>query len=213
MDKYIEFVLKHQVERTIDALQKNRIAAYYAEGRQQALEKVMGLLPAGCTVSHGGSMTLLACGIPEALRQGGYAYLDRDAPGLSGEEIQEIYRKSFFADAYLGSANAITENGEIVNVDGNGNRVAAYLYGPKSVILVAGINKVVPDIAAAIQRIRQMAAPANAARLGCQTPCFRTGRCMDCKTPARMCCDYVVQSFQRVENRIKVVLVGEALGF
>ena len=213
MDQNVEFILERRVERTMEALVKNRMEAYYAPSAEKAKEAVISLLREGAVVSHGGSQTLIECGIIDELRSGKYNYLDRSAPGLSKEQVTEIYRRSFFADYYLGSANAITEEGELFNVDGNGNRVAAYIYGPQNVILVAGINKIVPDIESALTRLRKMAAPANVKRLECETPCFRTGECMNCHTPGRICCDYVVQGFQRVPGRIKVVLVGAPRGY
>lgn len=215
MENSLAYVVERRIERTMEALKRNRMEAYYARDRAQALEKTFELLPRGATVTHGGSMTLSECGIAEALRErrGEYTYLDRGAPGLTPEQVGELYRRSFFADCYLGSANAVTQEGEILNVDGNGNRVAAYLYGPRKVLLVVGCNKIVPNLAAAFERIKQTAAPANARRLSCATPCATSGICSDCHGPGRICCDYVVQGFQREEGRIQVILVGEALGY
>lgn len=213
MENILGFTPNEQTERTVSALQKNQYEVFLAQNRDSAREIALSLLPIGCTVSHGGSMTLMDCKIPEALRGGGYNYLDRDAAGLSGEDVTEIYRRSFLADWYLGSANAIIETGGLFNVDGNGNRVAAYIYGPKNVLIVAGINKIVPDVQAALERVRTIAAPANARRLTCQTPCRTLGHCTDCSSPARMCCDYVMQGYQRIKNRTKIIIVNEALGY
>ena len=160
----------------------------------------------------------------ELLRSGDYEYLDRSAPGLSRDEVEEIYRRSFFSDVYLMSANAITENGELYNVDGNSNRVAALLYGPRRVIVIAGINKIVPDLPAAIARVKTIAAPKNCVRLSCDTPCFHTGECISlsrpdslmadgCDSNDRVCCNYVVTTKQRKPGRIHVLLVNETLGF
>ena len=127
--------------------------------------------------------------------------------------MDEIFRKSFFSDTYLTSTNAITENGELYNVDGYGNRVAAMIYGPKSVIVVAGINKIVKDLDQAVERVKRIAAPANSIRLDKNTPCTKTGYCVDCKKDDRICCSYTVLGHQKQKNRIKVILVGESLGY
>ena len=153
------------------------------------------------------------------LRSGRYRFIDRYAPDIP--DMRKVFLDSFAADAYLSSVNAVTLNGELYNVDGNSNRVAAICYGPRSVILVAGVNKIVKDIDAAVTRVKRCAAPANAARLGCDTYCAKTGACMGlrgdmasgCKTSARICCSYVVSAYQREKGRIKVILVGEELGY
>lgn len=211
--------LEMQLERTVKALQSNRMDACWVRTKEEALEKVKALLPKGALAASGGSMTLDECGITALLRNGEYDYLDRAA--VEKEEIQELYRRSFYANCYLMSSNAVTEQGELYNVDGNGNRVAALIYGPKSVIVVAGANKIVPDIPAAIKRVRCLAAPANAMRLHQETPCTKTGVCAGikgelaagCKAEQRICCSYVVSGYQRVPNRIHVILVAENLGY
>ena len=136
-----------------------------------------------------------------------------DRTGLAGEELGRLYRRVFSADWYLASANAITEAGEIYNVDGNSNRVAAITFGPENVLLVVGCNKIVKDLAAAKERVEAIAAPANTVRLNCATPCAVSGKCEHCHSPARICCTTTIHSFQRVPGRIKVLLVGEPLGF
>lgn len=213
MDEFVRYVMQQRAEKTIEALRKNQMLAEYVPDRKAAVDRLVELLPKGCTVTHGGSVTLNECGIPDLLRKGDYEYWDRNSSALSYEEKQEIQRRSFCADYFLGSANAITENGEIFNVDGNGNRVAAYIYGPKHVILIAGVNKLVPDIDAALSRLQKVTAPANTRRLNYQTPCAKTGICINCRAPGRICCNYVVQGFQRDADRIHVLLVGENLGY
>lgn len=208
-----------RLERTVKALQGNRMDACWVRTREDALEKVKALLKKGETVACGGSMTLAECGIPALLRSGDYDYLDREA--VTREEIPALYRKCFSADTYLMSSNAVTEQGELYNVDGNGNRVAALIYGPQSVIVVAGINKLVPDIPAAVQRVKRLAAPVNAMRLKQETPCASCGTCAGvkgdfaagCKAEQRICCSYVVSGFQRIPNRVHVILVAENLGY
>lgn len=211
--------LEMKLERTVKALQANRMDACWVKTKAEALAKVREMLPKGAVIASGGSMTLDECGITEMLRAGDYDYLDRAA--VKPEEIPALYRRSFSADCYLMSSNAVTEQGELYNVDGNGNRVAALIYGPDSVIVVAGANKIVPDIPAAVRRVRCLAAPVNAMRLHQDTPCTKTGICAGikgelaagCRAEQRICCSYVVSGFQRRPNRIHVILVAENLGY
>lgn len=211
--------LEMKLERTVKALQANRMDACWVQTKEDALQKVEELLTKGALIASGGSMTLDECGITDLLRSGDYDYLDRAEVRQGG--ITELYRRSFYADCYLMSSNAVTEQGELYNVDGNGNRAAALIYGPSSVIVVAGANKIVPDIPAAIKRVRSLAAPVNAMRLHQDTHCAKTGICAGihgelaagCKAEQRICCSYVVSGFQRVPNRIHVILVAENLGY
>lgn len=210
-----------QAETVIKALERNNMQGFYVPDRAAVPDKVAELLHDGDTVAVGGSMTLEETGVMELLRSGRYRFLDRYAPGLTREQVEQVFRESFFADAYLCSSNAVTLKGELYNVDGNANRVAALCYGPKSVILVVGCNKIVRDIDEAASLVKRHAAPANAVRLSCDTYCAKTGACMGldgdmtdgCRTDARICCTYVVHARQRVKNRIKVILVGEELGY
>ncbi len=213
MNEALNAVTRQRMERTAEALRRNNMEAYLADDRAGAAVLVKSLLQEGDTVSVGGSVSLDECGILELLRGGGYRFLDRYAPGLTREQQEELFRQSFFADAYLCSSNAVTENGELYNVDGNSNRVAAMTFGPKSVILVVGANKIVRDLEEAGRRVREIAAPANCKRLGCATPCAATGQCADCKGDGRICCTTVIHQKQRVKGRIKVILVAEPLGY
>jgi len=213
LDKHLKQIVEKQVERTIEALEKNKMAAVYVESKDKVIDAVKAFMQEGETVGVGGSMTLFETGIIDYLRSGRYNFLDRYAPGLTNDEMQEIYRKSFLADTYITSTNAITEDGELYCVDGNGNRVAAMIYGPKSVIVVAGINKIVKDYEAAVDRVRRIASPANATRLSCKTPCVKMGICQDCRSDMRICCSYTVFRQQRFKNRIKCIIVGEELGY
>ena len=208
-----EQTIDAHIEAALQALRRNGMDACFVPSAEAARELVRGLLHEGDTVSHGGSMTLEQTGILAMLREGPYHFLDRSAPGITPEGVREVYLQSFRADAYLLSANAVTERGELYNVDGNSNRMAAFLYGPKSVIVVAGVNKLVPDLDAARERVRAAAAPLNAKRLGRSTPCVITGHCMDCASPDRICCNTVVSAQQRERGRVKVILVGETLGY
>lgn len=215
MDQNRQFVEQAKIQRTIQALVKNRMPAAYAPTKEDAVKLVATLLEDGCTISCGGSVTLQESGVKDLMKSGKYTFLDRDTM-----DPQEAYRQTFSADAFLTSANAITEDGELYNVDGNGNRVAALIFGPKKVIVVAGVNKIVRNLDEAIQRVKCVAAPANGVRLETHTPCSRLGICSGrdgrmtagCASEKRMCCHYVVTGYQRTE-RIHVILVGEDLGY
>ena len=213
MNEALAYVVAQRMERTAAALRKNNMEAYCVKTADEVVPLVKTLLAEGATVGAGGSMTLEECGVMDLLRSGAYHFLDRGAPGLTPEDIGKIYRQIFSADCYFASANAVTEAGEVLNVDGNANRVAAITFGPASVILVVGSNKIVKDLAAADARVKAVAAPANAKRLSCKTPCAVTGQCENCQSPGRICCTYVLHRYQRVPGRIKVILVGQELGY
>lgn len=221
MDRSCGAVARMQAEKVIAGLEKNRMKGYFVSAKKDVPQLVAELLHDGDTVAVGGSMSLSECGVMPLLRSGRYRFLDRYAPGLTKEQVRQIFIRSFDADAYLCSANAVTLNGELYNVDGNSNRVAAICYGPRSVILVVGCNKIVPDIDAAVRRVKMHAAPPNAVRLSCETYCAKTGVCSGlngempagCGSDARICCNYVVSAHQREAGRIKVILVGEPLGY
>ncbi|MDP4133309.1 MAG: lactate utilization protein [Bacillota bacterium] len=212
------------IEKTIENLEKNNMQAFFVKDKKAALEKVKQLLNKGETVAVGGSVTLNETEVLSLLKSGDYNFLDRYKEGLTPDEIDDIFRKSFFADTFLSGTNAITENGELYNVDGNANRIAAILFGPKSVIIVAGINKIVPDLSHAVERVKEIAAPKNCKRLNKNTYCSKEGKClkasyqaegmcMGCGSADRICCDYAICSYQRIKGRIKVIIVDEPLGF
>lgn len=213
MDNNAAFVIGERVKRTIESLEKNNMNGYFVQNEQEAINKIEQLIKEGDTVSVGGSMTLFETGIIEMLRNGKYNFLDRYAEGLTPEQIKDIYRKSFSADAYFASSNALTEKGELYNVDGNGNRVAAMLYGPDKVIVVVGVNKIVKDLDQAVIRNRETSAPANAKRLNKSTPCAKVGYCMDCKSDDRICSEYTVIRRQMKPGRIHVIIVNKELGY
>ncbi len=213
MDKHLQAIMGKRVEKTLKNLERNRIDARYVGTSAEAVSLVAGMLPEGATVTFGGSMTLFESGIMDMLKAAPIRLLDRNAPGLTPDDVKKIYRAAFSSDFYLCSTNAVTENGELYNVDGNSNRTAAMLYGPDRVIVVAGINKLVVDLAEADRRMKTIAAPANATRLSCATPCVQTGRCENCRTEARICCNAVTMGPQRHPGRIMVILVGESLGY
>lgn len=213
--------MREQVEKTIKNLEKNNIGAYFAKTREEVIPLIEKLVEKGSTVAVGGSVTLDEVGVLAHLRSGRYEFLDRHKEGLSREAVTEIFEKSFSADAYFCSSNAVTEDGELYNVDGNANRVAAIAFGPKKVIMIVGTNKIVPDIDAAIKRVKTVAAPKNCKRLSCDTYCMEKGHCADmeggigkgCDSPSRICRHYLVSAKQTERNRINVILVDEALGY
>lgn len=216
MDKKIENVIKN--------LERNNMKPYYCETSAEAFEIVKSLLPKGCTVSHGGTVTLAQTGISELLSSGDYNYLDRSKCNTQ-EETELLYRQCFSADLYVTSSNAITEKGELYNVDGNSNRIACIAYGPKSVVVIAGVNKIVADIDEAVARVKKVCAPLNTDRLNIDTYCRLKGHCVSldtedeplmcdgCNTDSRICCNYLVSARQRHKDRIKVIIVNENLGY
>lgn len=213
MDNNVKIIKDIHIRRTIENLKKNNMETYYVPTKEGAVDKVKSLISDGEVVAVGGSMTLFETGLIDMLRHGRYSFLDRYKKNLTASDTEKIFLESFLADTYLTSSNAVTEEGELYNVDGNGNRVAAMIYGPKSVIVVVGINKIVKDRDAAVERVKQIAAPANCVRLNRDTPCVKTGECVNCKSEERICCSYVFLAKQRVKGRIKVIIVGEDLGY
>ncbi len=165
------------------------------------------------TVGVGDSMTLFETDVIDFLRKGDYVFLDKYREGITSEEKKDIYIQNFSANTFMCSTNALTEDGELYNIDGNGSRVAPMIYGPKQVILVTGINKIVKDIEEAEKRARNYAAPIDAKRLNKDTPCTTLGYCVDCKSPNRICNDFTIIRGQFIKNRIKVIIVGEQLGY
>ncbi len=212
------------IQETMKNLEANNMKPYFCETSQDALELVKSLLKSGDTVACGGSVTLKETGIDNLLKSGEYNFLDRGREGITPEEIEEVFIGAFSADAYLMSTNALTKKGELYNVDGNSNRVAALLYGPKSVIIVCGYNKIVENLDEAVERVKKAAAPLNTKRLHTNSYCENAGECMSlkednpfmcdgCKGAGRICCNYVVSAQQRKKDRIKVIIVGESLGY
>ena len=213
MNENIKWVNEKKIEKTINNLKKNNINGYYVKDNDELINIIKDIAKEGEVVSVGGSMSLFESKVIELLRSGRYEFLDRYKKDLTQEDIKEIYRKSFFADTYFASANAITEDGKIFNVDGNGNRVAAILYGPDKVVLIVGVNKIVKNIEQAVARNRAISGPANAKRLNLSTPCVKTGQCMECKSEERICCEYTVIKRQRNPKRMHVIFINDTLGF
>ena len=196
----------------IKNMSKKNMEGYYCATSAEAVEKALSLMPEGSSVTWGGSMTLSECGLMDALKTANYEIIDRDT-AKTPEEARQMYARQVLADYYLMSSNAITIDGELVNIDGRANRVSCLCWGPQHVIIIAGMNKITPDVESAVQRVRDFAAPPNTVRLNKKTPCSQTGRCGDCYSPDCICSQILVTRRSSTPNRIKVILVGEELGY
>ena len=196
-------------QKVIRGLESRNMSGYYAASREEALRLALSLIPEGNTVTMGGGMSVHEIGLPQALREGNRNFLDRDKT----EDKRAAMLAAYDADVFLSSVNAMTEDGVLINIDGNANRVSAIAQGPKKVLFIVGMNKVCPDVDSAMKRARGVAAPANAQRFGLSTPCSKTGSCMNCKSPDTICCQFLITRFSRHAGRIHVILVNDSLGF
>ncbi len=203
---------KQAVEKVLEGLKKRNMTAYFEETSEKAKELILSLIPADAAVSWGGSQTVAKMGLLDAIREKGCTTYDFFS-GKDAEESREIYSRAVMSDYYLMSTNAITEDGILINIDGRGNRVANLIYGPSHVIIVAGVNKIAPDMESALYRARNTASPLNTVRLNKKTPCVTTGKCEDCFAPDGICNQFVFTRRSRDAGRIIVVLVGEELGY
>lgn len=199
-------------EQVVKALNSRNMEAFLVGTKEEALKKALELIPEGSSVGWGGSASIEEIGLKEAIKNGKYKVVDREE-GSSQEEAEKLMRDIFFCDYFLASSNAVSEDGVLVNVDGNSNRVAAICYGPKHVIMIIGMNKVVKSVEDAMSRARNTAAPLNTQRFDIDTPCKKTGCCYDCKKPDTVCCQILITRYSRHVGRIKVILVNEELGF
>lgn len=213
MDNNVLWYIEKQIDRAIDNLRKRNMKGFFVRNEIELIALLKELISENSVVGVGDSMTLFETGVIDLLRRGNYIFLDKYKDGITSEEKKQIYIKNFSADTFLCSTNALTENGELYNIDGNGSRVAPMIYGPKQVILVTGINKIVKDIEEAEKRVRNYSAPIDAKRLGKNTPCTTLGYCIDCKSPNRICNDFTIIRGQFIKNRIKVIIVGKELGY
>ena len=224
MNEFMSEVVRAKLARTAKALESNNFEVYTVNDRAGARERVKALLKEGDVIAVGGSETLDECDILSLIRQDKYSFIDRYEEGITKSEIARRHVQSFGADVYISSSNAVTENGELYNVDGNGNRIAAIAFGPKNVIIIVGYNKIVKNLSEAVKRVKSCAAPANCKRLSMSTYCSQAGECKSlaqgksgvtdgCDSDGRICCDYLISSYQRRKGRIKVILVKESLGF
>ena len=196
----------------IKNLNKRQIEGYYCVDKSSALQKALELIPKGARISWGGSMTAEETGLMDAIQNGEYQIINRES-ATTAEEQRKIYGEICCSDFFLMGTNAITLDGELVNIDGRGNRVAFLCYGPQNVLILAGMNKVVTDVGEGMKRVRNIAAPPNAVRLNRKTPCAITGKCEDCYSPDCMCGQWVITRRSGIPNRIKVILIGEELGY
>ena len=196
-------------QKTIKGLQSRNMTGYYAQDRKEALKIALSLIPEGSTVTMGGGVSVHEIGLPKALKEGDYTFIDRD----DYEDKREAALLAYEADVFLASCNAMTDDGILVNIDGNSNRVSAIAFGPKKVVFVVGMNKVCGDVDGAMKRARNVAATTNAQRFGLSTPCAKTGACLDCKSPDTICCQFLITRFSRHAGRIHVILVNDNLGF
>lgn len=222
MDANKKIIMEKRINNVGKMLQKNNMEFYYAPTKEDVSPIVESLIKDGDVITNGGTMTMAECGLSELLNNPKYKYLDRSK--MTSEEVAELYIKAFSADVYISSSNAVTEDGVLYNVDGNSNRIAAIAFGPKSVIIIAGYNKIVKNLKEAEIRVKREAAPPNCVRLNCETYCSEKGECMSlsyadsqisdgCRSESRICCNYLISAQQRHKGRIKVILVGEELGF
>ncbi len=205
--------MNERIKKTILNLQRNNMQGYFVEDSKDLLSQLSTLLVKGERIGCGDSVTLEQTGVFEYLRSGAYTFYDKHQPGLTSEQKREIYLKNFYSDTFITGTNAVIVNGQLFNIDGNGSRVAPMLYGPKQVIVVAGINKIVDTVDDAVYRARQVAAPLDAKRLNKDTPCVKLGKCIDCKHKQRICNDFVLISRQFIKNRIKVFLLNGVYGY
>ena len=196
-------------QKVIKGLQSRNMAGYYAENREAALAIALSLIPAGSTVAMGGATSAKEIGLTEAVKTEKFRFVDRDI----ANDKRAAMLAAYDADVFISGANAITEDGVLVNIDGYANRVSAIANGPRKVIFIVGMNKVCPDPDSAMKRARNVAAPVNAQRFGLSTPCSKTGACMNCKSPDTICCQILVTRYSRQTDRIHVILVNDSLGF
>ena len=195
--------------KVIRGLQSRNMSGYYAADKEEALRKALELIPEGSSVTMGGGMSVHEIGLTAALKQGNYNFIDRDAY----EDKRAAMLAAYDADVFLSSANAMSDDGVLINIDGNANRVSAIAQGPKKVVFIVGMNKVCADVDSAMKRARNVAAPINTQRFGLSTPCSKTGSCMNCKSPDTICCQILITRFSRHKDRIHVILVNDSQGF
>lgn len=214
-----------KIEKTMENLRLNNMKPYYANTKDEVCKIVKDMLFKGAVITAGGSMSLKESGVWEIMESPEYRFYDRTKPGITDEERLEAFRMAIGCDFFFCSSNAVTENGELINVDGNANRISSIAFGPKKVVMIVGVNKIVKDIDEGFLRVKKIAAPKNGVRLKTGTPCEKTGRCIalekndcpditdGCRCKTRMCADYLISAFQREKDRINVIFCGENLGY
>lgn len=195
--------------KVIKGLESRNMSGYYVANKEEAFKKALELIPEGSSISMGGAMSVHEIGLSDYLKNGNYNFIDRDAY----DDPRAAMLAAYDADVFLSSVNAMSDDGVLVNIDGNANRVSAIAQGPKKVVFIVGMNKVCADVDSAMKRARNVAAPANAQRFGLDTPCSKLGACMDCKSHDTICCQFLITRYSRHEGRIHVILVNDNLGF
>ena len=217
--------MNEQISKVMKSLENNNINAAYAETKEEVCKIVKNMLFKGAVITAGGSMSLKESGVWDIISSPEYDFRDRSRQGISEEERSEAYKAAIGCDFFFCSSNAVTENGELINVDGNANRISSIAFGPKKVVMVVGVNKLVKDIDEGLLRIKKIAAPKNAVRLNTGTPCQKLGHCIaleksecpamtdGCKSPRRMCIEYPISGFHKEKGRLNIILCGETLGY
>ena len=196
-------------QKVIKGLESRNMKGFYAKDREEALKIALDLIPEGSSVTMGGSVSAAEIGLVDAVKNGNYEFIDRN----EAADRRQAALAAYDVDVFLASCNAMTEDGVLINIDGNANRVSAIAHGPRKVLFIVGMNKVCKDVDSAMKRARNVAAPINAQRFGLETPCAKTGSCMDCKSPDTICCQFLITRYSRHADRIYVILVNDHLGF
>ena len=217
--------MNEKISKVMKSLENNNINVAYAETKEEVCKIVKNMLFKGAVITAGGSMSLKESGVWDIISSPEYDFRDRSRQGISEEERTEAYKAAIGCDFFFCSSNAVTENGELINVDGNANRISSIAFGPKKVVMVVGVNKLVKDIDEGLLRIKKIAAPKNAVRLNTGTPCQKLGHCIaleksecpamtdGCKSPRRMCIEYLISGFHKEKGRLNIILCGETLGY
>ena len=208
MNEYMRKRNELLAQKVVKCLETRNMTGYYAATKEEALKKALELIPQGSSVTMGGAMSAHEIGLVDAMKNGNYNFIDRDAM----EDKRAAMLAAYDADYYLASVNAMTEDGQLVNIDGNANRVSAIAQGPKHVLFIVGMNKICSDLDGAMKRARNVAAPANAQKFGLSTPCSKIGSCMDCKIPDTICCQFLITRYSKHPGRIHMILVNDDLG-
>ena len=199
-------------QKVIKGLESRNMSGYYAADKEEALKLALELIPENSSITMGGAMSAREIGLVDAVKSGKYNFIERENASTP-EEKRKATMEGYDADYFLSSANAMTEDGIIVNIDGNSNRVSMIAHGPKHVLFIVGMNKICDDVDGAMKRARNVAAPVNAQRFNINTPCKKTGSCMNCKSPDTICCQFLITRYSRHEGRIHVILVNDEFGF
>ncbi len=211
MDKNTTKIYEKKIIKTVEALKKNNMDARYFQSLEELKDALIEMIPKGATTALGGSMSIKELGLDSLIMS--YDFKDRKKPSNTKEEAREVLKDATFVDYYFMSSNAITEDGKLYNVDGIGNRVAALMWGPDNVVIISGRNKIVKDEKEAVERNKNIAAPANCARLDIDNPCVKVGECVACRKDSTICIFHTITGFQRNKNRIKVFFLNEDLGY